>query len=810
MSTGLPITRSTRRVDHSAAVGQTVFDFGAPLFDPLDIDVDVSIGGGPFTRLAWPADYSVFIAAGAAYAQITLAVAPRTDAGAPATIVRLDGRRTHERVADVTRAGAIHGPSLETELDRQTVTLQELRRDLDDGAVSQAALTAGLGRALRVPEAVAELPAAALRPGKTIGFGLLGEPQLLAPLVPVAAPTTLLVATTVAAQTLTLSPVVTPAFRTLGYAAVGDGGAGLWVSAGAEPTHAAKMQTADGGWWELKSEIIAPEQIGGAVDAAIRRAFDLRRPFLLNAYAGGKLAIDPTAGDDLAAAAEWLAGMVLAPPAREVFRSRVYMEIAGWHTVSTAILVNGGRAIVDIRGAGGSGGRSSIKINSLTYALVSGVRHRLTVTLDAALPAACAVGQAIALQNVSGDNDARAACGAHIIETISGDRLTVTMLADWPRAPTSPTTLDYTSDGWTGRPRCQLIWNPDGLVTQAGGWTGGAQEGFVSCWFGGRVSMAYLALAFSATGGVGTAHDMVYVRGAGSTFHGYDRCIIAGGGATGRCLRGYGGQLHLNKCFVGAAGKAARTIETTSGTETQWVASEIGTSGDAVNVVEAGEASYQVSLIAGGNTALQVTQLGRIHFNKSDVSGAVQPFDALMGGIYMVNARAYRYTTLLGWSAGGYIYDRGQLTADGSGADCATTALPDQYFNGGAWYRTANRTPTLAGVRLSLANNGVAECALRGQGGVIRVSCASLPQITATLSVDLLSPATIVVGLSTGTEMVLGEGAIVAPLNAGKVTMSVYLRGDGKFVVRALNEDGGTRVLNFITEGEVILDGAFA
>ena len=142
MSTGLPITRSTRRVELAAAVGQTLFDFGAPLFDPLDIDVDVSTGGGAFTRLAWPADYAVSIAAGYAYAQIQLTTAPRPLVGSPTATVRLDGRRTHERQTDVTRGGAQHAASLELELDKQTVILQEQRRDIDDAQAADAALDA--------------------------------------------------------------------------------------------------------------------------------------------------------------------------------------------------------------------------------------------------------------------------------------------------------------------------------------------------------------------------------------------------------------------------------------------------------------------------------------------------------------------------------------------------------------------------------------------------------------------------------------------------------------------------------------------
>ena len=133
MGATLKISRSVRRVDYSAGAGQTVFDFPHPLFDAQDLQVALKpTGSARFSALSYPADFSVSINAVTRTAQVTLATPPRATAGAPAVVVRLRGLRTHERETDVCRGGVVVSSTLERELDRQTVILQELRRDVDD------------------------------------------------------------------------------------------------------------------------------------------------------------------------------------------------------------------------------------------------------------------------------------------------------------------------------------------------------------------------------------------------------------------------------------------------------------------------------------------------------------------------------------------------------------------------------------------------------------------------------------------------------------------------------------------------------
>lgn len=52
------------------------------------------------------------------------------------------------------------------------------------------------------------------------------------------------------------------AVRTDGYAVAGDGGGAHYTRAASEPAHAAKLQTADGAWWEMGGGEITPAQFG--------------------------------------------------------------------------------------------------------------------------------------------------------------------------------------------------------------------------------------------------------------------------------------------------------------------------------------------------------------------------------------------------------------------------------------------------------------------------------------------------------------------------------------------------------------------
>lgn len=66
------------------------------------------------------------------------------------------------------------------------------------------------------------------------------------------------------------------AIDTNGYYAAGDGGGAQYVRVALEPSHAGKLQSADGAWWELVCTQIAPEMFGAVSSSVVssQSAFD--------------------------------------------------------------------------------------------------------------------------------------------------------------------------------------------------------------------------------------------------------------------------------------------------------------------------------------------------------------------------------------------------------------------------------------------------------------------------------------------------------------------------------------------------------
>lgn len=608
--------------------------------------------------------------------------------------------------------------------------------------------------------------------------------------------------------------------ETYGYSAPGDRGEARYQRvAGVGAT--GSIRSADGAWFNIISSVIRPKMLNGDANTAVRRAFEDNKSFDLDDAASAKLTINPSAGDNIENATAWLASRCYSRGSNTAFQSRVYGEIAGWHTISGRVFLNG-PIFLDLRGPSSY---QDIGIVSISYVTLTGGLCRATVALSAPLSTSLPVGGSVGIQAPYGltlktingvgtlaANDAICLAGAQIVETIAGDRMSFTCLFHPGKTVITPSSLDAEADPVTGHLRNRCIVPAGGLIMRASGWEGSSTEGGFSLWMGAKLSLAYLGLAFSPVGGVGTTHDLVFARDAGTHLHFYDQVVAAGCDIGGRVLRFFGpSQAYINRSFIGGAGMAPRTIEATSGGSRNFIRSCIGgasgnTSNGGAIVTSGGDTIFAACIIAGASVGVRALAKARVGVQSTRIGGVNNCAAAEDAQVYYTNAAFDNYVTGFDWSGAGFHNDFGQVSLDGSGGDCKSYALPDELFGGGAWCRRANRTLTQAGPRVSIAHGSYYEAPLRGNGGIIRISCASLPELTAELSVDIGSPVNIAVGLKVGTQMILAAGAVVSPLNTGKATVSVYMRNDGVYCMRLLNEDGAGRVFFLMTEGDLIFD----
>lgn len=127
MSVQLPIAPSTRGPENFVATqGQTVFTGAYPIQEAADVTVEVSLDGGEtWTAKTLNTDYA--IAGAGAGAGFTITLTTGLNAG---DRLRHYGRAAVKRLTDFSPANTLKKAGLETELDRQTIYIQELRRDL--------------------------------------------------------------------------------------------------------------------------------------------------------------------------------------------------------------------------------------------------------------------------------------------------------------------------------------------------------------------------------------------------------------------------------------------------------------------------------------------------------------------------------------------------------------------------------------------------------------------------------------------------------------------------------------------------------
>jgi hypothetical protein len=163
MSQATPIPRDTRARTIAIAPGQSTFGpIDVKIYDVRDVRIDYA--PTPASAFADITSTCRIALTGAAPSGFTI---ERLGLAAGGLLI-VRGLRAAERSSDVTLAGVIRASSLERELDRQTVTDQELRRDIDD-----------LGRrviALPYGEAGATLPPAQARANRQLMFDGDGRP----------------------------------------------------------------------------------------------------------------------------------------------------------------------------------------------------------------------------------------------------------------------------------------------------------------------------------------------------------------------------------------------------------------------------------------------------------------------------------------------------------------------------------------------------------------------------------------------------------------------------------------------------------
>lgn len=241
MSQAFPIPRSDRRVDLTAAASQTVFTFPYPVLANQDVSVAVQAPSATqFVPLTYGVGYTVSGAPSTTSVTVTL-----TSPAAAGAVYRISGARVPSRTSSLAPYGSAYRVNLEAELDNITLVLQELRRDyqrLEDfvaggasNVATQAEAEAGASNSLLMtPLRARQANFAFSRPTY---------------------------ATAAAAAAASITAVVT-SFVVDGNLTQGDAPPARYLRVGSAPSHAGKIQSADGAWWELIERTVSPIWFG--------------------------------------------------------------------------------------------------------------------------------------------------------------------------------------------------------------------------------------------------------------------------------------------------------------------------------------------------------------------------------------------------------------------------------------------------------------------------------------------------------------------------------------------------------------------
>jgi hypothetical protein len=252
-----PINRDYRSRDIICAPNQTVFSLPVYVYDVQDIVVYKKQGSPSFFSTVASSAYTVAINPITRHATITFIVSPYL-AVVP-VVIRIKSARLASRVTDVTRNQVLVAKSLEKELDVQTTTDQELRRDIDEFALAASEIFEARDEAAAsASEAAASALAAAASADETEGYAQIVITNQ--PIAPVPFFTVI--------SSLTF-PVGLQTIRTNGYYAVNDGGGATYKRLSAIPSPLKPWHVLSNGgavaWQMLEREFI-PQQFGAKGD----------------------------------------------------------------------------------------------------------------------------------------------------------------------------------------------------------------------------------------------------------------------------------------------------------------------------------------------------------------------------------------------------------------------------------------------------------------------------------------------------------------------------------------------------------------
>ncbi|WP_439611516.1 hypothetical protein [Reyranella sp.] len=497
-----------------------------------------------------------------------------------------------------------------------------------------------------------------------------------------------------------------------------------------------------------------------------------------------------------------------------------YHEVSAWRALGDARApvhyVYGDSPVLDIRG---SAAPVSIDIASIAYGArdVDTDIYSVTIVAAEALPVHVVPGYCIGTQNVDGDNDAGELTGGLKVKTISPDRLTITadLICRRTEDLVSPTSLD-TSSTFVGLLASQLIVPPVclGIDTVMDGdtpvWSGGADEGYFNILKGGRIELFNIGLCWIGGSGVGFDQDLVFYRDPGSVLF-TSRCVLVGAGD--KVVRGYGhgANAFLGFTCLGGGGTANNIVSAQAGAGMLGNRSCFG--GSRFSVINSGDGCHfscsGIVVATGSVGCIAVGVNSGVVIPASKIIGGRRGVYALLGGKVQIASTTefWRNSQAMDWLSGSFVYG---LVHEASLATNVVVLAANTLIDSGGWYKDALRGLTDPGTRISIpvagsalspgpgTALGTATIPLSGTGGQIRFAGETTCKLGFTLDIDIVSPGSdIFAEVHSGADIVIASGDIAAPLNAGKVTVSVYLDGS-VYNLKILNEQGAGRAWRFI------------